>query len=93
MYNIMNKRNISYDIIDEREDKENMYTIGEHTYKFVINVECDYDLILVPANYLLFTLNWDGTNEIDSMLKKNNILWYTLEMEVLLKVTCSGVIS
>lgn len=67
----MNKRNISYDIIDER----------------------DYDLIIVPANYLLFTLNCDGTNEIDSMLKKNNILWDTLEMEVLLKVTCSGIIS
>ncbi|XLP25599.1 hypothetical protein ACFMB7_31795 (plasmid) [Bacillus toyonensis] len=67
----MNKRNISYDIIDER----------------------DYDLIIVPANCLLFTLNWDGTNEIDSMLKKNNILWDTLEIEVLLKVTCSGVIS
>ncbi|MGH1288613.1 hypothetical protein [Bacillus toyonensis] len=70
----MNKRNISYDIIDEREDKENMYTIGEYTYKFVINVECDYDLILVPANYLLFTLNWDGTNEIDSMLKKKQYI-------------------
>jgi 2-dehydropantoate 2-reductase len=115
-FNIMNERTISYDIIDEREDKENMYTVGEYTYKCVVNVECDYDLIIVPinsyqlnevletlikqapnANYLLFTLNWDGTKEIDSMLKqeqyimgypggggtfKGNLLWGNIGQDV-----------
>ncbi|SMD41253.1 2-dehydropantoate 2-reductase N-terminal domain-containing protein [Bacillus sp. JKS001846] len=92
-FNLMNKRTISYDVIDERENEENMYTIGEYTYKCVVSVECDYDLIIVPvnscklyevleilikqapnANYLLFTLNWDGTNEIDSMFKKEQYI-------------------
>jgi 2-dehydropantoate 2-reductase len=117
-FNIMNKRTISYDIIDEREDEENMYTVGEYTYKCVTKVEEDYDLIFVPvnsyqlnesleilikqepnANYLLFTLNWDGTNEIDNILKKEqyimgyaggggtfkgNLLWGNIGKDIML---------
>jgi ketopantoate reductase len=92
-FNIMNKRTISYDIIDERENEEDMYTIGEYTYKCVDNVNCDYDLIIVPVNsyqldevletlikqapnsdYLLFTLNWNGTGKIDNILKKEQYI-------------------
>ncbi|OOM82295.1 2-dehydropantoate 2-reductase [Clostridium puniceum] len=90
---IMNERNILYDIIDEREKEENMYTTGEYTYKCISRVDCDYDLIIVPvntyqlkniletlikqtpnANYLLFTLNWSGTDKIDKLLKKEQYI-------------------
>lgn len=117
-FDIMNKKTISYDIIDEREDEQNMYTTGEYTYKCVVNVESDYDLIIVPvntyqleevletlikqapdANYLLFTLNWDGTDKIDNIFKKeqyvmgysggggtfkDNLLWGNIGKDVML---------
>ena len=117
-FNIMDKKTISYDIIDEREDEENMYTTGEYTYKCVVNVDCDYDLIIVPVNsyqldevletlikqapsakYLLFTLNWNGTEKIDNILKKeqyimgyaggggtfkDNLLWGNIGQDIML---------
>ncbi|WP_459478394.1 ketopantoate reductase family protein [Clostridium saccharoperbutylacetonicum] len=92
-FSIMNNKTITYDIIDERETEERMYTTGEYTYKCVINVECEYDLIIVPVNsyqlkegletlikqapnsdYVLFTLNWNGTEEIDKILKKEQYI-------------------
>ncbi len=91
--NIMNKKTIPYDIIDERKDRKHIYSKGEYTYKCVTTVDCDYDLIIVPVNtyqlneslellikqapnahYLLFTLNWNGTHEIDSILKKEQYI-------------------
>lgn len=117
-FNIMNRSTIAYDIIDEREDEENMYTTGEYTYKCVVNVDCDYDLTIVPvnsyqldevletlikqapsANYLLFTLNWNGTEKIDNILKKeqyimgyaggggtfkDNLLWGNIGQDIML---------
>lgn len=90
---IINERKIHFDIIDERETEENMYTTGEYIYKCVSRVDCDYDLIMVPvntyqlkdvleilikqapnANYLLFTLNWGGTEKIDKLLKKEQYI-------------------
>lgn len=90
---IMNERKIYFDIIDERENEDKMYTIGEYIYKCVSRVDCDYDLIMVPvntyqlkdaletlikqapnANYLLFTLNWSGTEKIDELLKKEQYI-------------------
>jgi len=92
-FNIMNRRTIAYDIIDEREDEENMYTTGEYTYNCVTNIASYYDLIFVPVNsyqldevletlikqapnsdYLLFTLNWNGTGKIDNILKKEQYI-------------------
>lgn len=117
-FSIMNNKTITYDIIDEREDEESMYTTGEYTYKCVVNVDCEYDLIIVPVNsyqldgvletlikqapnydYLLFTLNWNGTEKIDKILKKeqyimgyaggggtfkNNLLWGNIGQDITL---------
>lgn len=92
-FNIMNNKIINYDIIDERENEENMYTTGEYTYKCVTCVDREYDLIFVPvnsyqldealealikqapnSNYLLLTLNWNGTEKIDKILKKEQYI-------------------
>lgn len=115
---IMNNRTIKYDIIDERENEESMYTTGEYTYKCVTNVDREYDLIFVPVNsyqledvleilvkqapdskYLLFTLNWNGTEQIDKLLKKeqyimgyaggggtfkDNLLWGNIGQDIML---------
>lgn len=90
-FSIMNNKTIAYDIIDERQAEESMYTTGEYTFKYVANIE--YDLIIVPvnsyqldgaleilikqapnSNYLLFTLNWNGTDKIDKILKKEQYI-------------------
>jgi ketopantoate reductase len=117
-FDIMNNKTMEYDIIDEREDEESMYTTGKYTYKCVVNVEQEYDLIIVPVNsyqldgvlerlikqapdsdYLLFTLNWNGTEQIDKVLKKeqyimgyaggggtfrDNLLWGNVGKDVIL---------
>lgn len=114
----MNNRTIKYDILDERENEESMYTTGEYTYKCVTNVDREYDLIFIPVNsyqldevletlikqapnsdYLLFTLNWNGTKEIDEKLKKDqyvlgyaggggtfkdNLLWANIGQDIML---------
>ncbi|ADZ22651.1 putative ketopantoate reductase PanE/ApbA [Clostridium acetobutylicum EA 2018] len=90
---VMNGKTIPYDIIDERNDKKNMNTEGEYTYKCVTEVTENYDFIILPVNtyqleeaiktlvkkasnakFLIFTLNWGGTYEIDKLLRKEQYI-------------------
>lgn len=37
--NDVNNKTIPFDIIDERESKKNMYTKGEYTYRWRMNID------------------------------------------------------
>ena len=91
---LFNKKEITYDIIDERKDKKHQNTYGSYTYRCVTEADNSYDLIIVPVKtyqlkdvlktlilqapdtkYLLFTLDWNSTEDIDGILKKNQYIW------------------
>ncbi len=95
--NIFNEKEITYDFIDERNDKKHRNTSGNYTYHCVTEASNSYDLIIVPvkthqlkealctlikqapnANYLLFTLDWNTSSELDNILsKKQYIMGYS----------------
>lgn len=45
----LDQKNISFDFIDERQDKKHRNTEGSYTYHCVTDAEGNYDLIVVPV--------------------------------------------
>jgi 2-dehydropantoate 2-reductase len=94
--NILDKKEITFDFIDERQDKKRQNTTGSYTYHCVADAKGSYDLIIVPvktfqlkevlrtlvaqapdANYLLMTLDWNMSDEVEKILsKKHYVLGY-----------------
>lgn len=85
--NEWNKKTINYDILDERQPRNNRNTFGTYAFQCVDKITEPYDLIIIPvnsyqlieilkeingqaqsANYLLMTLNWKGTSDIDHII-------------------------
>ncbi len=115
---ILNGKEIVYDIIDERKGKNHQNTNGTYRYRCVTEANDSYDLIIVPvktfqledvlhiliqqapdAKYLLFTLDWNFSNELDNILNTNkyimgyaggggtfkkNLLWANIGNDIML---------
>ncbi|WP_052339133.1 ketopantoate reductase family protein [Gorillibacterium massiliense] len=89
----LDRKEITFDLIDERQDKKHRNTTGCYTYHCVTDARGGYDLILVPvktfqltetlqtlaeqapdANYVLMTLDWNLSDEFDSILGKSRYI-------------------
>jgi ketopantoate reductase len=46
---LFNQKKISFDFIDERQDKKHQNTTGSYTYRCVADAKGNYDLIIVPV--------------------------------------------
>ncbi|CDI50686.1 ketopantoate reductase family protein [Clostridium tetani] len=85
---LLDNKEITYDLIDERKVKKQQNMIGNYTYRCVVEADNHYDMIIVPvktyqlkdvlsmliqqapnANYLLFTLDWNSTENIEGILR------------------------
>lgn len=52
---LLNKHEITFDFIDERQDKKHQNTTGSYTYHCVADVNDHYDLIIVPVKTIQLT--------------------------------------
>lgn len=52
---LLNQKKITFDFIDERQDKKHQNTIGSYTYHCVDNANGNYDLIIVPVKTFQLT--------------------------------------
>lgn len=53
--NILSKKEITYDILDERMDKKHQNTSGTYIYNCVDEADDSYDLIIVPVKFFQLT--------------------------------------
>lgn len=52
---LLNQKKITFDFIDERQDKKHQNTTGSYTYHCVADAKSSYDLIIVPVKTFQLT--------------------------------------
>ena len=52
---VLDQKKITFDFIDERQDKKHQNTTGIYTYRCVADAQGNYDLIIVPVRTFQLT--------------------------------------